>query len=138
MSSEGSWGSPKADLLATPTLWDIATFAVAKFPPLNACRRSVTEHIAHVNGTAKLARRESVCETADNAERSLSLGPPCAAARRPGPRTAANRTDGSNPARFFCYIKDLLAVQAVSSEPVSPEFPDKRGKNREFSRFWAI
>ncbi len=39
---------------------------------------------------------------------------------------------GSNPARFLFYIKDLLAVQAVSSEPVSAEFPVIQGKNREF------
>ncbi len=33
------------------------------------------------------------------------------------------------------YNNDLwLAVQGVSSEPVSPEFPVKQGKNREFSR----
>ncbi len=33
------------------------------------------------------------------------------------------------------YNNDLwLAVQAVSSEPVSPEFPVKQGKNREFSQ----
>ncbi len=33
------------------------------------------------------------------------------------------------------YNNDLwLAVQAVSGEPVSPEFPVKQGKNREFSR----
>ena len=116
MSSEGPWGSPKADLRATPTPWVIATFAMAKIPPLNACRRSATVHIAHVNGTAKLARRESVCETADNAERSLSLGPACAAAGRQGPRTAAKRTGSSNLARFFCYIKDLLA-EGVGFEP---------------------
>ena len=57
-----------------------------------------------------------------------------AAARRQGPRTAANRTGSSNPARFFCDIEDLLAVQAVWSEPVSPKFPVKQGKNREFSQ----
>ena len=28
----------------------------------------------------------------------------------------------------------MVAVQAVSSEPVSPEFPVKQGKNREFSQ----
>ena len=31
-----------------------------------------------------------------------------------------------------------LAVQAVSSEPVSAIFPVKQGKNREFSRIWPI
>ncbi len=31
---------------------------------------------------------------------------------------------------------DWLAVHAVSSEPVSPEFPVKQGKNREFLRIW--
>ena len=31
-----------------------------------------------------------------------------------------------------------LAVQAVSSEPVSADFPVKQGKNREFSRIWAM
>ncbi len=46
---------------------------------------------------------------------------------------AVKRTSGSNPTRFFCDIKDLLAVQGASSEPVSPEFPVKQGKNREFS-----
>ena len=66
-------------------------------------------HIAPVNGTAKLAGRENAHEAADEAERPRSLGPACAAARREGPRTAANRTGGSNPARFLCYIKDLLA-----------------------------
>ena len=60
-------------------------------------------------------------------------------ARRPsGPRTAANRAGSSNPAVFFCDIKDLLAVQGVPSEPVSAEFPVKQGKNREFQRIWAI
>ncbi len=34
-------------------------------------------------------------------------------------------------------LKDLV-VRAVSSDPVSPEFPVKQGKNREFSRFWAF
>ncbi len=67
--------------------------------------------------------------------RDLVLPAPLArAARRTGPRTAANRTDSSNPARFFCDIKDSLVVQGVSSEPVSPEFPVKQGKNREFSQ----
>ena len=61
--------------------------------------------------------------------RSRSRGGPAQ-----GPRTAANRTGSSNPALFFCDIKDLLAVQGVSSEPVSPEFPVKQGKNREFSQ----
>ncbi len=33
------------------------------------------------------------------------------------------------------YNNDLwMAVQGVSSEPVSPEFPVKQGKNREFSQ----
>ena len=35
------------------------------------------------------------------------------AARRQGPRTAAKRTGSSSPARLFCYINDLLAVQVV-------------------------
>ena len=61
------------------------------------------------NRTAKLARSESVRDAADNAERPRSLGPARAAARHQGPRTAANRTDSSNLARFFCYIKGLLA-----------------------------
>ncbi len=73
-------------------------------------------------------------EAADNSERPRSPGPARAAARRKGPQTAANRTDSSIPALFFCDIKDLLAVEAVSSEPVSPEFPVKQGKNREFSQ----
>ncbi len=37
-------------------------------------------------------------------------------ARRQCPRTAANRTDSSNPTRFFCDIKDLLA-EGVGFEP---------------------
>ncbi len=38
------------------------------------------------------------------------------------------------PERPF-YNNDLwLAVQGVSSEPVSADFPVKQGKNREFSR----
>ncbi len=32
----------------------------------------------------------------------------------------------------------MLAVQGVSSEPVSPEFPVKQGKNREFSQNQAV
>jgi hypothetical protein len=37
------------------------------------------------------------------------------------------------------YNNDLwLVVQAVWSEPVSADFPVKQGKNREFSRIWAI
>ncbi len=35
---------------------------------------------------------------------------------REGPQTAANRTSGSNPTRFFCDIKDLLAA-GVGFEP---------------------
>jgi hypothetical protein len=31
----------------------------------------------------------------------------------------------------------MLAVQAVSSEPVSADFPVKQGINREFSQFSA-
>lgn len=42
---------------------------------------------------------------------------------REGSQTAANRTDSSNLARKFCYIKDLPAVRRVSSEPVSHEIP---------------
>jgi len=53
-------------------------------------------------------------------------------ARRKGAQSAANRTLGSNLTRFSFYIKDLLAVQGVSSEPVSAEFPDMQGKNSEF------
>ncbi len=66
-------------------------------------------HIAPVNGTAKSAGRENARQAPDKAERPRSLGPARVAARREGPRTAANRTGGSNPARFLCYIKDLLA-----------------------------
>ncbi len=90
--------------------------------------------VVPMNGTAKLAGRENASEAADTAERPRSPGPARAAARRQGLRTAANRTGSSNPALFFCDIKDLLAVQGVSSEPVSPEFPVKQGKNREFSQ----
>ncbi len=86
---------------------------------------------AWLNRTSKLARRENVCEAADNAERPRSLGPACAAARRQGPRTAANRTGSSNPALFFCDIKDLLAVQAVWSEPVSGGWAPNSLLNRE-------
>ncbi len=75
---------------------------------------------------------------ADHAERPRSLGPAPVSAGRQGRRTAENRTDSSNLVRFFCYIKDLLAVQAVSSEPVSADFPVKQGNNRKFSRNWAI
>ena len=48
---------------------------------------------------------------------------------------AANRTVGSNPVRFLCDIKDLVAVQGVSSEAVSAALPVKQGKHREFLRF---
>ncbi len=92
--------------------------------------------LARLNRTSKLARRENVGEAADNAERPRSLGPACAAARRQGPRTAANCTGSSNPVVFFCDIKDLLAVQAVSSEPVSGDFPVKQGIYREISGIW--
>jgi hypothetical protein len=40
------------------------------------------------------------------------------------------RSIGRNP-------QEKLAVRAVRSEPVSGHFPDKQGKNREFSKFWA-
>ncbi len=113
---------------ATLTPWGTAPCRKRQFVPFTHAKRG----IARLNRTSKLARRENLCEAADNAERPRSLGPACAAARRQGPRTAAKRTDSSNPARFFCDIKDLPAVQAVWSEPVSPEFPVKQGKNREF------
>ena len=58
--------------------------------------------------------REYEFATDTSFSRSRSRGGPAQ-----GPRTAANRTGSSNPALFFCDIKDLLAVQAVSSEPVS-------------------
>ncbi len=38
---------------------------------------------------------------------------------------------GNDKSLFLLIIK-ILAVQAVSSEPVSPEFPVKQGKNRDF------
>ncbi len=54
------------------------------------------------------------------------------AARRQGPRTAAKRTGSSNLARFFCDINVLsLAVQAVSSEPVSGGWTPNSLLNRE-------
>ena len=34
--------------------------------------------------------------------------------------------------------RDWLAVEAVSSEPVSANFPVKQGKNREFFQCWGI
>ena len=69
------------------------------------------------------------------APRDLVVPVPLArAARRQGPRSAAKRSGNSNPARKYRYIKGLLAVQGVSSEPVSPEFPVKQGKYREFSQ----
>ncbi len=59
----------------------------------------------------------------------------------PSPRTAADRTGCSKPARFFCDIKDLMAVQAVWSEPVSGAEAtisllnrEKTGNFHEFAR----
>lgn len=45
-----------------------------------------------------------------------------------GPQTAANRGAGSDHIWFFSYIKDLVAVQAVLSEPVSARIPCLSGK----------
>ena len=54
--------------------------------------------------------------------RDLVLPVPLArAARRKGPRTAANRTDSSNPARFFCDIKDSLVVRAGFEPATTPK-----------------
>ncbi len=50
------------------------------------------------------------------------------------PQTLVSYAASSILVRFFREETDLLAVQAVSSEPVSAEFPVKQGKNREFSR----
>ena len=82
-----------------------------------------------------MAGRENVRKAADTTERPRSPGPVHAAARCEGPQTAADRTEGSNLARFLCDINDLLAVQVVSGEPVSAEFPVKQGKYREILRF---
>ncbi len=131
MSSERLWDSPEADSRSN---FNTLGHGYLSEAAIRAPSRMPKRGIARLNRTSKLARRENVCEVAENAERPRSLGPACAAARRQGPRTAANRTGSSNPAVFFCDIKDLLAVQGVSSEPVSPEFPVKQGKNREFSR----
>ena len=58
--------------------------------------------------------------------------------RSPAPnacKSAALETDLANSEKVQIHE---LAVQGVSSEPVSPEFPVKQGKNREFQRIWAI
>ncbi len=83
---------------------------------------SVTVHVARVNGTAKLARRENAYEAADKSERPRSRSPARAAARRKGPQTAASRTGGSNPARFLCDIKDLLAERVGFESAVRIDF----------------
>ncbi len=112
MSSEGFSGFPEADSRSN---FNTLGHGYLSEAPFTHAKRG----IARLNRTSKLARRENVCEAADNAERPRSLGPARAPARRQGPRTAANRTGSSNPALFFCDIKDLLAVRGVSSEPVS-------------------
>jgi hypothetical protein len=55
-----------------------------------------------------------------------------------GKRTVSSHLTHRLKFSFPCNIKDLLAVQGVLSEPVSPEFPVKQGKNREFSRISPI
>ncbi len=65
--------------------------------------------IARLNRTSKLARRENGRGYGENAAKPGSPGPAQNPCRREGPQTAANRTSGSNPTRFFCDIKDLLA-----------------------------
>ncbi len=117
MSSEGLWDSPEADsrsnfnTLRHGNLSELTVRAPLRIP-------RTTREIAWLNRTSKLARRENVCEAADNAERPRSLGPARAAARGEVPRTAANRTGSSNPARFFCYIKDLLAEGGGFEPPI--------------------
>ncbi len=141
MNSEGSWGSPKAEYRGNIDTSGIDTFVVAKICPFDASRAQdhgaycAGERDCEIGRQRKCARSRGQCrETAFS--RSRPRG-----ARREGPRTAANRTGGSNPARFLCYIKDLLAVQAVSSEPVSGswevEFPVKQGKKQGISTYLA-
>ncbi len=58
------------------------------------------------SGQALLQHRDGDGENAANA---ASPGPARKLCRHEGPQTAANRTSGSNPAQFFCDIKNLLA-----------------------------
>ncbi len=66
--------------------------------------------------------------------RSRSRGGPA-----PSPadcRQACRQFESMPCAEIPFYNNDLwMAVQGVSSEPVSADFPVKQGKNREFWRF---
>ncbi len=122
-----------------PRLTATATLIPGARHPVGGDRSCPFTHakrgIARLNRTSKLAKRENVCEAADNAERPRSPGPARAAARRQGPRTAANRTGSSNPVRFFCDIKDLLAegreaganLSLAAGRPISLLNREKQG-----------
>ena len=75
--------------------------------------------IVRLNRISILARRENGHGYGENAANPASPGPAQEPCRRDGPQTAANRIDSSKSGPKFCDIKDLLAVQRVSSEPVS-------------------
>jgi hypothetical protein len=81
------------------------------------------------------------------------LSPSCSGLTRASIQTLARWLAGSRPAmtrnpkpaelRAFAPLSLVfwentvsVVVQGVSSEPVSPDFPVKQGKNREFSRIW--
>ena len=54
---------------------------------------------------------------------------------RPKPRKLRQESQDTGDTQKQCNINGLeVAVQGVSSEPVSAEFPVKQGKNREFSQ----
>ncbi len=82
--------------------------------------------------------RENVAGTADNLAAGAS---PCTAhdeGRRKAPRIPGEWRRECDSRSLRAQRTDLLAVQAVWSEPVSaaraPEFPVKQGKNREISQ----
>jgi len=58
--------------------------------------------------------------------------------RSPAPNARKSAALGTDLTNSEKVQKHELAVQAVLSEPVSPEFPVKQGKNREFLRIWPI
>ena len=54
--------------------------------------------------------------------------------RSPAPNARKSAALGTDLTNSEKVQKHELAVQAVSSEPVSADFPVKQGKNREFSQ----
>ncbi len=108
MSSEGLWESPEADSRSNFNALGHGTLSEATVRALHACQAWTRA----AEPDFEIDQERNVCEAADNAERPRSPGPARAAARRQGPRTAANRTGSPNPTVFFCDIKDLLAERA--------------------------